>query len=90
MNIKQQGLIVDYIFKKVSPKYPNIIPDDLRSEIYKILKRHKGSIQNTPKLKSIVEEKTLIANVKERHCPTQSQPFGVARQIVRRIRNECI
>ena len=51
MNIKQQGLIVDYIFKKVSPKYPNIIPDDLRSEIYKILKKHKGSIQNTPKLK---------------------------------------
>ena len=88
MNLKKQGKIVDYIFKKVSPKYPEMIPDDLRSEIYKVIKKNKNKIKETPQIKSIVEERELIANVKERYCPTQSQPFGVARQIVRRIRSD--
>ena len=90
MTLKQQGLIVDYIFKKVSPKYPHIIPDDLRSTIYKILKKNKGAIQDTPELMSIVEDNNaLIANVKPRHNNiTYATPIVTALGIGRRILKE--
>ena len=90
MNIQTQGKIVDYIFKNISHKYPNIFPDDLRSIIYKVLKKRKDKIKDTPQLQSMVEEKDLIWNVKERYVPNSIQPFGIARQIVRRIRNDCL
>ena len=87
MDIKTQGKVVDYLYKKLSPKYPEIIPDDLRSMIYKIIKKDLNSLKGY-KLQDIKEEKELIANVKERYVPQKIQPFGVARQIVRRIRND--
>ena len=90
MDIKTQGKVVDYLYKKLSPKYPEVIPDDLRTLIYKILKKNKDKIKDTPQLQSIVEENGLIANVKERYYPIVIQPFGVARQIVRRLRSDCI
>ena len=90
MNIQTQGKIVDYIFKNISHKYPNMYADDLRSEIYKVLKKNKDKIKDTPQLQSMVEEKDLIWNVKERYVPNSIQPFGIARQIVRRIRNDCL
>jgi len=88
MNIQTQGKIVDYIFKNISHKYPNIFPDDLRSIIYKVLKKNKDKIKDTRQLQSMVEEKDLIWNVKERYVPNTIQPFSIARQIVRRIRND--
>ena len=88
MDIKTQGKVVDYLYKKLSPKYPEIIPDDLRSFIYKILKKDLRNIKSVNKLQDIVEEDNLIAGVKERHNPQNSKPFGVARKIVRRIRND--
>ena len=90
MDIQTQGKVVDYLYKKLSPKYPDIIPDDLRTLIYKILKKNKDKIKDTPQLQSIVEENGLIANVKERYYPIIIQPFGVARQIVRRLKNSSI
>lgn len=90
MDIKTQGKIVDYIFKNISHKYPNIFPDDLRSIIYKVLKKNKDKINDTPQLQSMVEEKDLIWNVKERYVPNTIQPFGIARQIVRRLKNSSI
>ena len=90
MDIKLQGRLTDYITDKLSAKYPEIIPDDLRTMIYKILKKNMNKLNDPEKLQSIVEENTLIANVKERYYPIVIQPFGVARQIVRRLRNDCI
>ena len=88
MNIQTQGKVVDYLFNKLSSKYPDIIPDDLRTIIYKIVKKNKDKMKNTPQLQSIVEENRLIANVKERYYPIVIQPFGIARQIVRRLRSD--
>tara|TARA_E500000178_G_scaffold355430_1_gene428050 strand:+ start:5311 stop:5583 length:273 start_codon:yes stop_codon:yes gene_type:complete len=88
MDIQTQGKVVDYLYKKLSPKYPEIIPDDLRSMIYKILKKDLRNIKDTKQLENILEENDLIANVKERYSPSNSQPFGVARKIVRRIRSD--
>ena len=88
MDIKTQGKVVDYLYKKLSPKYPQIIPDDLRSFIYKILKKDMNKVTSVEKLIDIVEEDNLIANVKPRYNPQNSKPFGVARKIVRRIRND--
>ena len=88
MDIKTQGKVVDYLYKKLSPKYPEIIPDDLRSFIYKILKKDLRNIKSVNKLQDIVEEDNLIANVKPRNLPNKKQPFGVARRIVRRIKND--
>ena len=90
MDIQTQGKVVDYLYKKLSPKYPEVIPDDLRTLIYKILKKNKDKIKDTPQLQSIVEENGLIANVKDRYYPIIIQPFGVARQIVRRLKNSSI
>ena len=88
MDIKTQGKVVDYLYKKLSPKYPEVIPDDLRTMIYKILKKNMNKINDPEKLQSIVEENGLIANVKERYYPIVIQPFGIARQIVRRLRSD--
>ena len=88
MDIKTQGKVVDYLYKKLAPKYPQIIPDDLRSFIYKILKKDLNKLKSVDGLQDIVEEGSLIANVKERFYPTRSQPFGVARRIVRRIKKD--
>ena len=90
MNIKQQGQLTDYITNKLSAKYPEIIPDDLRTFVYKIIKKNKNKFKDTKQLSKLVEENNLIANVKERFYPPQSRSFGVARQIVRRLRNDSI
>ena len=90
MDIQQQGKVVDYLYKKLSPKYPQIIPDDLRSFIYKILKKDMKKIKSVDNLQDIVEENNLIAGVKERYYPPKSMPFGTARRIVRRIRNDSL
>ena len=94
MDINTQGKVVDYLYKRLSPKYPEIIPDDLRSFIYKILKKdlnkNKSITIDKMTLQNIVEENKFIAGVKERYVPNTIQPFGIARQIVRRIRNDSL
>ena len=85
MDINTQGKVVDYLYKRLSPKYPEIIPDDLRSMIYKILKKDMNKIKDF-NTQDISEGTELIAGVKERYVPNTIQPFGIARQIVRRIK----
>ena len=89
MDINTQGKVVDYLYKRLSPKYPEIIPDDLRSMIYKILKKDLNKIKDI-NAQDISEGTELIAGVKERYVPNTIQPFGIARQIVRRIKNDSL
>ncbi len=89
MDINTQGKVVDYLYKRLSPKYPEIIPDDLRSMIYKIIKKDLNKIIDI-NTQDISEGTELIAGVKERYVPNTIQPFGIARQIVRRIKNDSL
>ena len=40
MNITELGRIVDYLFDKVAPKYPEMLPEDVYGVIYNNVKRN--------------------------------------------------
>ena len=40
MNITELGKIVDYIFDKVAPKFPQMLPEDVYGVIYNNVKRN--------------------------------------------------
>ena len=88
MDLNTQGKLVDRIFDKVNHLFPEVAPDDLRQIIYKKMKQKNVSRKKvSDELKKELTE-GLIANVKPRNFTQNKIPFGVARNIVRKIRND--
>ena len=82
MNIKDLGTIVDSIFKKVKPKFPDVSPEDVYGVIYKKVK--KSNLKNMRFDKPDLRE-DFIFNVKPRRHATENTPIITALGIGRRI-----
>ena len=82
MNIKDLGTIVDSIFKKVKPKFPDVSPEDVYGIIYKKVK--KSNLKNMRFDKPDLRE-DFIFNVKPRRHATENTPIITALGIGRRI-----
>ena len=89
MDIRMQGKLVDYLYSRLQPEYPMIIPDDLRCIIYKTVKKSMDKIGNDTMERIDEEDNGLIANVKPRHNKvTDETPIVTALGIGRRILKE--
>ena len=82
MNIKDLGTIVDSIFKKVKPKFPDVSPEDVYGMIYKKVK--KSNLKKMRFDKPDLRE-DFIFNVKPRRHATEPTPITTALGIGRRI-----
>ena len=82
MNIKDLGTIVDSIFKKVKPKFPDVSPEDVYGVIYKKVK--KSNLKNMRFDRPDLQE-DFIFNVKPRRHIKEPTPIVTALGIGRRV-----
>ena len=82
MTITDLGKIVDYIYKLVKPKYPDLSSEDVYGVIYKMVK--KSNLKNMKFDKPDLQE-DFIFNVKPRRYATEPTPITTALGIGRRI-----
>ena len=82
MTITEIGKIVDYLYDKIKPKFPNEYPEDVYGMIYKKVK--KSNLKNMRFDKPDLRE-DFIFNVKPRRHATEPTPITTALGIGRRI-----
>ena len=82
MTITDLGKIVDYIYKLVKPKYPDLSSEDVYGVIYKMVK--KSNLKNM-KFDIPDLQEDFICKVKPRRQSTEPTPIVTALGIGRRI-----
>ena len=82
MTVTEIGKIVDFIYKLVKPKYPDLSSEDVYGVIYKMVK--KSNLKNMKFDKPDLQE-DFIFNVKPRRYATEPTPITTALGIGRRI-----
>ena len=82
MTITDLGKIVDYIYKLVKPKYPDLSSEDVYGVIYKMVK--KSNLKNMKFDKPDLQE-DFVLNVKPKRHATEPTPIVTALGIGRRI-----
>ena len=82
MTITEIGKIVDYLYDKIKPKFPNEYPEDVYGVIYKKVK--KSNLKNMKFDKPDLQE-DFVLNVKPKRCATENTPIITALGIGRRI-----
>ena len=82
MTITDLGKIVDYIYKLVKPKYPDLSSEDVYGVIYKMVK--KSNLKNMKFDKPDIQE-DFVLNVKPKRHATEPTPIVTALGIGRRI-----
>ena len=88
MNINELGRIVDYIFDRVAPKYPQMLPEDVYGVIYNNVKKNGiREMDYRDVIKETIKE-DFIFNVKPRRHATSNTPIVTALGIGRRINKE--
>ena len=85
MTITDLGKIVDYIYKLVKPKYPDLSSEDVYGVIYKMVK--KSNLKNMKFDKPDIQE-DFVLNVKPKRHATEPTPIVTALGIGRRIQKE--
>ena len=85
MNITELGKIVDYLYDKIKPNFPDETPEDVYGVIYKKVK--KSNLKNMRFDKPDLRE-DFIFNVKPRRYPTEPTPIVTALGIGHRIQKE--
>ena len=90
MNINELGRVVDYLYDRVKPNFPNEYPEDVYGVIYNKVK--KNGIKNM-KYEDVIKEnikEDFIFNVKPRRHATEPTPIVTALGISRRVNKENI